>query len=439
MTPSSSNDDQGLPAIWDWQPAVASHLQRPVGLLRLEGPDTLRFLHGQTSQDLQLARPGQWLGTCCISPTARLRALAEVLVVEGGAWLVISEGDATAVRQAFDRVLFPADDVRLSALSEVISGVAHELNNPLTAILGYAQIFNSLDGAERDHAVTTIEHEAQRAARIVRNLLSFARQPPPTTSRVDVEEIVRRVVEVMRYSLEVDNIRVELRLSGIPEIEADRAQLEQVFLNLVNNAQQALQPGGGEIVISTTHVSDFVRVSVADDGPGVPEEMRDRVFQPFFTTRDVGLGQGMGLSTAYGLVTQHGGRVWVEPSTSGGANFIVELPMHIADRAPEEASPMVPSGGGGERILVVDDELPIRALTSEILNHAGYRVTTAASGDEALRRLETVMFDLVVADMRMPGMDGAELYEHICDRWPSMERRVLFVTGDIDGARTSRR
>ena len=342
----------------------------------------------------------------------------------------IAEANAAAVTGA---------TAGLSALSEVISGVAHELNNPLTAILGYAQIFNSLDGAERDHAVTTIEHEAQRAARIVRNLLSFARQAPPTTSRVDVEEIVRRVVEVMRYSLEVDNIRVELRLSGIPEIEADRAQLEQVFLNLVNNAQQALQPGGGEIVISTTHVSDFVRVSVADDGPGVPEEMRDRVFQPFFTTRDVGLGQGMGLSTAYGLVTQHGGRVWVEPSASGGANFIVELPVHIADRAPEESSRMIPSGGGGERILVVDDELPIRALTSEILNHAGYRVTTAASGDEALRRLETVMFDLVVADMRMPGMDGAELYEHICDRWPSMERRVLFVTGDIDGARTSRR
>ena len=346
----------------------------------------------------------------------------------------IAEANAAAVSGA---------TARLSALSEVISGVAHELNNPLTAILGYAQIFHSLDGAERDHAVTTIEREAQRAARIVRNLLSFARQEPPTTSRVDLEEIVRRVVDVMRYSLEVDNVRAELRLSGIPEIEADRAQLEQVFLNLVNNAQQALQPGGGEIIISTTHVGDFVRVSVADDGPGVPEEMRDRVFQPFFTTRDVGLGQGMGLSTVYGLVTQHGGRVWIEPSTSGGANFVVELPVHMPERAPEESAPTEPSAiaptSGGERILVVDDELPIRALTSEILNHAGYRVTTAASGEEALRRLESVMFDLVLADMRMPGMDGAALYEHICDRWPSMEGRVLFVTGDIEGARTSRR
>ena len=188
----------------------------------------------------------------------------------------------------------------LTALSEVISGVAHELNNPLTAILGYAQIFHSLDGTERDHAVSTIEHEAQRAARIVRNLLSFARQEPPRTSRVDIEEIVRRVVEVMGYSLEVDNVRTELHFAGVPEVDADRSQLEQVFLNLVNNAQQALQPGGGEIVITTSNAGAFVRVSVADDGPGVPEEMRDRVFEPFFTTRDVGHGPGMGLSTVYG-------------------------------------------------------------------------------------------------------------------------------------------
>ena len=118
MTSLSNDADLGLPSAWDWQLGGASRLQRPVGLLQLEGPDSLRFLHGQTSQDLQLARPGQWLGTCCISPTARLRALAEVLVVEGGAWLVISEGDGAAVRQALDRVLFPADDVRLAALIE---------------------------------------------------------------------------------------------------------------------------------------------------------------------------------------------------------------------------------------------------------------------------------------------------------------------------------
>ncbi|MFA7248748.1 MAG: hybrid sensor histidine kinase/response regulator [Dehalococcoidia bacterium] len=329
---------------------------------------------------------------------------------------------------------------RLSALSEVVSGVAHELNNPLTAILGYAQIFHALDGAERDHAVQTIEREAQRAARIVRNLLSFARQEPPRISRVDIEEILRRVIDVMRYSLEVDNVRTELRFAGVPEVEADRSQLEQVFLNLVNNAQQALQPNGGEIVITTAVEDGQVHVSVADNGPGVPEEVRSRIFEPFFTTHPDGDGQGMGLSTVYGLVTQHGGRVWVEQSPLGGANFVVTLPIQRPGQTvPPAVLPTLPPRAASERVLVVDDELPIRALTSEILSHAGYMVTTATGGDEALRRLEAVTYDLVVADMRMPGMDGATLYEHICDRWPEMQNRVLFMTGDIEGERTSRR
>ena len=244
------------------------------------------------------------------------------------------EAAAAEVRAASGTA--PGAATRLSALSEVIAGVAHELNNPLTAILGYAQIFNAPDGAERDHAVNTIEREAQRAARIVRNLLSFARQEPPHISRVNVEEILRHVIEVVRYALEVDNVRTELRLAGVPDVDADGAQLEQVFVNLVSNAQQALQPGGGQLLVTTSTVGDHVRVSFADNGPGVPEEMRDRVFEPFFTTQDLGGGQGMGLAAVYGVITQHGGRVWVEPSPSGGANFIVELPA-MREVAPPPA------------------------------------------------------------------------------------------------------
>ena len=140
-----------------------------------------------------------------------------------------------------------------------------------------------------------------------------------------------------------------------------------------------------------------------------------------------------------GIVTQHGGHVWVEPSASGGANFVIELPVRQSEPSPVAAPEPAPAPSEGERVLVVDDELPIRALTSEILSHAGYLVTTAASGDEALHRLEVATYDLVVADMRMPGMDGALLYEQICDRWPFMEGRIVFITGDVEGERTSRR
>ena len=149
------------------------------------------------------------------------------------------------------------------------------------------------------------------------------------------------------------------------------------------------------------------------------------------------MGQGIGLSTVYGVVTEHGGRVWAEASPSGGANFVIELPLPSTTARRQPASGPPPRGS--EHILVVDDEAPIRALTSEILGAAGYRVTTAASGDEALRRLEAFTIDLVVTDMRMPGMDGAALYGRIGERWPSLQRRMLFITGDIEGERTGRR
>ncbi|MSQ42441.1 MAG: hybrid sensor histidine kinase/response regulator [Dehalococcoidia bacterium] len=324
--------------------------------------------------------------------------------------------------------------MRLSALSELVSGVAHELNNPLTAILGYAQIFNSLDGAERDRAVATIEQEAQRAARIVRNLLSFARQEPRQTAPLDLEELLRRVIEARRYSLEVDNIRVVTRFAGVPEVVADAGQFESVFLNLIDNAQRALQPGGGEVVIATSITDRHVRISVADNGPSITEADRERIFEPFFTTQTVGAGQGLGLSRVYGVVSEHGGRVWVEPAPLGGASFVIELPLERT-LPPRPAPPP----GGSERVLVVDDEAPIRALTSEILGAAGYHVATAASGDEALRLLESAAFDVVIADMRMPGLDGAARYERIGERWPLLQQHMLFITGDAEGERTNRR
>ena len=337
---------------------------------------------------------------------------------------------------------------RLESLGELVAGVAHELNNPLTSILGYAQILSGLEGTEREHALRTIEDEAQRAARIVRNLLSFARQRPGQRQRVNIEEMLRRVIDLRRYALEVDNVRVVTRLGLVPEVELDEGQFEQVFLNLLNNAQQALQDRGGEVVISTWQAKGNVYVTFADNGPGVPEELQARIFEPFFTTREVGHGQGMGLAIVYGVVTHHGGRTWVETNAEGGATFAIELPIRGTTSEPARSSaaapaaarvPTVTSAARAHpervtgRILVVDDEGPVRALTSEILGATGYTVRSAADGIEALRLIEEEPFDLIVTDLRMPGMDGATLYRQIVERWPSLEQRVLFVTGDIEG------
>ena len=334
-----------------------------------------------------------------------------------------------------------AQSERLAAIGELVSGVAHELNNPLTAILGYAQMLPTLEGSDREQALTTIEQEAMRASRIVRNLLSFARQHRPRMEPVDVNAVLERVVEVRRYSLAMDDVTIESQLGEVPELMADEYQLEQVFLHLVNNAHQALQPGGGAITLTTGVASDYARVTVADTGAGIPDDVAPRIFDPFFTTREVGRGSGMGLAIVYGTVTEHGGRVWVERSPTGGAQFVVELPLPgaptaIADQGPP-AVQRRPLEGRGEHVLVVDDEMSIRMLAREILGTSGYVVDIAASGEEALERLEEAHYDLVIADVRMPGMDGVDLHARIRERWPQLLPRVIFITGDTESERTA--
>jgi signal transduction histidine kinase len=359
---------------------------------------------------------------------------------------------------------------RLNALGELVSGVAHELNNPLTAILGYAQMLPALDSTERNRALSTIEDEALRASRIVRNLLSFARQHRPRIEAVDLNALLERIVDVRRYSLSVDNVEVILELGELSPVPADEYQLEQVFLNLLSNAHQAVAPAGsGTVTIRTTPMGDRVRVAVTDTGPGIPEELKARIFEPFFSTREVGRGSGMGLAIVFGVVTEHGGRVWVEQAPSGGARFVVELPTtstppeipaqgapplppeqpaagaaSSTDEPPSTASDsdapgrLAPESPRGEppttaRVLVVDDEAPIRALIREILAAAGHAATLAASGNEALRLLEAQAFDVVLLDVRMPGMDGLSLYGRIVQQWPQMRGRVVFVTGEAGG------
>ena len=318
---------------------------------------------------------------------------------------------------------------RLGLLSELVAGVAHELNNPLTSILGYAQILSTLEGAEREEAIETIETEAARASRIVRNLLSFARQRPAERYPIDLERIIRRVIDIRRYALEMDDIRVIPRFGHVPDVQADESQFEDVFLHLLNNAQQALQNRGGEITITTATVDDRVIITFGDNGPGIPDDVRARIFEPFFTTREVGAGEGMGLSIVYGVVTGHGGRTWVESGPNGGTQVVMELPAARPLLSADTVTPVT----AGTRILVVDDEAPIRALTQEILAAAGYAVTTAANGIEAVRALESAPFDLIVADVRMPGMGGAGLYDVVRQRWPELATHMLMVSGDIEG------
>src|SRR5687768_17475402 len=221
---------------------------------------------------------------------------------------------------------------KLAALGQTISGVAHELNNPLATILTWAERLSQRpvdDHTQR--GLETILSEAERAAKIVRNLLTFARKRHTTRAMVDLNNVVRETLALRSYEQRLSNITIlEALPAGLPQVFADPHQIQQVLLNLIINAEQAMMManGRGTLIVRTWHEPDrdAVVLEVNDDGPGVPDEVQPRVFDPFFTTKDVGKGTGLGLTVAYAIVQEHGGRIMLKSQQGSGASFFLELP-----------------------------------------------------------------------------------------------------------------
>jgi two-component system NtrC family sensor kinase len=329
---------------------------------------------------------------------------------------------------------------KLSALGVLVSGVAHELNNPLAVVLGRAQLLlrGELDERTR-RALETVQIQADRMKRIIQHLLTVARKSPPERRWVDLNALLRETVELRVYQMRVNNIEVRWDLDGaLPQIFADPHQLGQVFLNLVTNAEQAMAGRSGTLTIGTERIGEAIRVRVADTGSGIAPEHLPRIFDPFFTTKPVGRGTGLGLSVSYGIVAGHGGRIWAESRPGHGAVFFVELPLVTEGPAESAEGPPVPvpSAIGGRDILLVDDEAEVRDVLTELLELDGHRVEAVGSGEEALARLRRRNYDVILTDIRMPGLDGRTLCRRLADEQPALLRRVIFVTGDTANAET---
>ncbi len=413
--------------------------------------DTAEYAHALKWRNQELTKKKH-----TIFETVNLRKDGSILPVEVHARLIEVGGKKLALSVARDITERKQMEVerkemeqkaqlasRLASVGEMASGVAHEINNPLVGVIGFAQLLMERKDLPDDirAQLEMIYDGGQRVASIVKRLLSFARQRKPERTYVDIDQIIEATLKMRAYEMRTASIKVITQLD--PELHwtmADAGQLHQVFLNLIINAERemSLAHGKGNLHINTEKIDNTIRISFKDDGPGITKKNQGKIFDPFFTTREVGQGTGLGLSICHGIIAEHNGRIYVRSEPGKGANFIVELPVICEEKQVEIAEPAEdePEKLTEARILVVDDEPINLQYLSQMLTQEGHGVETADNAGDALKKIEEGGYDLLLLDIKMPGMSGMELYKRIQKTVPSLAGRVVFITGDVMGSDT---
>ena len=426
---------------------------------RLAGVDELTVL-GKTFAEVLGLEPEDWEGVLQAEdgPSRRhevfrlgdRRVLIKVSSVQRGehdvGYLVLLE-DVTDLVQAqeekdtLQREL--ARTEKLSALGRMVAGIAHELNNPLTGVLGFTQILmraTPQDEATRRN-LEKVFREATRCKGILENLQSFSNRSMPERKGEDLCDILDGVLAQLSDEFERMNVEVLCETDpDIPAVPVDRLDFKKILQQLIANACRAMegQSGPRRLRLRLACVDDRVHLEVQDSGIGIPPENLERIFDPFYSTADVGQGMGLGLSMIYGIVRDHQGHILVSSRPDEGSTFTVDLPMyqeedHVNPQAETSSERLSVEDGSTpvRRVLVVDDEPVILDLLLDLLEAKGVQVETAESGAGALEKMAAHSFDAVVLDLRMPGMDGREVFETIRRRYPEMASKVLFATGDM--------
>jgi two-component system NtrC family sensor kinase len=397
--------------------------------------------------------PAAWadpVGRLIRSPGAspvEVRAGERVLIVtavgtgEPGAAVLLFE-DQTEKRRLQDQLL---QSEKMSAIGQLIAGVAHDLNNPLASVVGFSDLLGEAADVPPRLAepLAVIRQEAERASAIVRNLLSFARRQEGERQLQSIRPILESTILLLKNQLMAHKIELTFTAEpGLPEVEVHANQIKQVFVNIINNATQAIRGanrGRGRITVLAKCWLDGLAVSISDNGPGMPESVAQHVFEPFFSTKAEGEGTGLGLSICQGIVTEHGGSMTVDPGPGTGATFIVELPgaararlaaaEPAAEALPPPPTPPIPTAER-LRVLVVDDEPHILHYLQATLESWGHTVVLASDGSQALKRALTQPFDLIICDLRMPRLGGREMYQTLAQMHPAVAERIVFATGD---------
>jgi PAS domain S-box-containing protein len=372
-----------------------------------------------------------------------LRASAAPLFDSNGkiTGVVASARDITDSRRAEQQV---AEKEKFAAMGHMMAGAAHELNNPLTAILGVSDLLRerASDDATR-RQVEIVLQQARRAAAIVQNLLAFSRPTAQGRTRLRLEQIVQRALQSHQVSLQQKKIQVEFSApANLPGFDGDVKLLTQVFSNLIANAEQAISGfrGSGTLRISVTASNGMVCAAVEDDGPGIPPEVLGKIFDPFFTTKRPGGGSGLGLTICLAVVKEHGGRIEVDSPAGAGATFRIYLPA-VSETSPQVSPPPVSAAATmasqaspalqSHTVLVVDDEESIREIVQEGLSARGMKVEGVASSEEALEHFANHVYEIVLCDFNLPGLNGEQLFEQVRARSNGPAPRFVFMTGDM--------
>ena len=363
--------------------------------------------------------------------------------------VVLSGRDVTDLKR-LEEQLIQAE--KLAAMGQMLAGVAHELNNPLTAILGVTELLREREGtADSVKRQLELTHrQARRAARIVQNLLEFSRPASPQKRSVDVNNLVERTLQLHDHSLRRNNIQVDFHpLPELPGVVGDANQLIQVLLNLVTNAEQAIREvrETGRIQIRASSNATHVMITVQDDGVGIRLEALPRIFDPFYTTKRPGGGTGLGLSICMSIIREHGGNIEAESLPAGGSAFTIFLP--VASGRQSEALPTpLPSAVAssealrttgdllrGRAVLVLDDEESLRMLLQEGLSAQGLRVDCAATTEEAFSLVARFGYDVLLCDLHLSSgglaVDGREAASRILDAAAAQKPAVIYMTGDL--------
>jgi len=327
---------------------------------------------------------------------------------------------------------------RLASLGQMASGIAHEINNPLTGVTGYAELLMKRKDIPKDikKDLKIINDGGQRVASIVSKLVAFARGQKLEREETSINQAIASTIAIRAYEMETNNIDVTLELApDLPITVAYRGQLQEAFLNIILNAEteMKLAHSKGNLLIRTEKVDNTIRISFTDDGPGIPKENLARIFDPFFTTREVGQGTGLGLTICHRIVAEHGGSMYAESEMGKGATFVVELPVVTEKKRLQPGKPVADefSRPTGAKILVVDDEPAILEFLSQVLTDQGHQVETMDSASDALERVSRKRYRLILLDIEMSGINGIELYEHFREIAQSLAQRVVFITGDV--------